>query len=212
MNPRVVFAYGYRLILEGLVALVNAPEIEVVGMASTGKEAFVLVRKHRPNVLLIDLDVSGVNSLITTRAVRRQMPRVKVMILASLPDRDKVATVLKAGAWGCVLKAISTNEFVEVLKACHQGRAFISEYLIRDIEGRDLDKWQDFSQTDLLSGQERKVLKLIGKGLNNKAIANKADISPETVKIHLKHIYRKLNIKNRTQAAIIAIEQGFIQW
>jgi DNA-binding NarL/FixJ family response regulator len=201
----IVFSVDdHPLVREGIAAVVNAePDMSLVAMASSGREAIQGFREHRPDVTLMDLrlpDLSGIDALI---AIRTEFPEARVLMLTTFNGDVDVQRALKAGAYGYLLKSAPRRNLVEAIRRVHSGKKSVPA----EIAAQIAENWSGES----LSQREVEVLRHIAGGNRNKDIAEQLFISEETVKVHMKHIMEKLGASDRTQAMAIAVRRGIIQ-
>lgn len=212
MDPiRVLIVDDHTLFREGLRALLNSiPDIEVVGEASSGKEAQQLAVERQPDVILMDIQMPDVNGIDATRQILRASPHVGIIILTMFQDDDSVFAVMRAGARGYVLKGAEQAALLRALRAVANGESLFSpEIAVRLI--------QYFNRLDViatpevfpeLTGREQEILALIAEGHTNAEIAEKLVVSLKTVRNHVSNIFSKLQVVDRAQAAIRAREAG----
>ncbi len=207
MKISVLIADDHRILREGLAAVLNAHGIRVIGQASSGEEAIVRTRELKPHVVLMDLEMPDMDGVVATRVIKQYMPAVKILMLSSFDENERVFEAMKAGASGYVVKRVSAEDLVKIIQACYQGEIFVSPYLANLALTESLTMKAKNSPEDLLTPQEQKILELIVKGLSNKEIASTIYLSPDTVKVHLQQIFEKLHVDNRTKAAVAAVER-----
>lgn len=203
---RVLLADDHPLFLEGLVSLLQARGIEVVGRASNGAEAVELTRRLKPDVVLMDLGMPGVGGLEATRLISAEMPDVKVVILTvSQADADLFEAV-RSGAHGYLVKNTSSSDFFDLLDALDRGEAPLSRGLAARII-RHLARGSA-SEATRLTPREQEILRLVAEGKTNREVAADLSISEETVKFHMTNILRKLHLENRAQVVAYAHRRG----
>ncbi len=200
---RVMSVDDHPLLREGIVAVVNSQkDMVIVAQAATAREAVEQFRKHRPDVVLMDLrlpDMSGIDAMI---AIREETPEAKVIVVTTVEGDAEITRALAGGARGYVLKSMPPKELVEVIRQVNAGKKRIpSEVAARLAEHFD---------GDALTAREIEVLAQVASGNRNRDIADKLFITEETVKVHIKHIMEKLDAKDRTQAVSIGIRRGII--
>jgi DNA-binding NarL/FixJ family response regulator len=200
---RVMSVDDHPLLREGIVAVVNSQkDMLIVAQAATAREAVEQFRKHRPDVVLMDLrlpDMSGIDAMI---AIREGSPDAKVIVVTTVEGDAEIKRALEGGARGYVLKSMPPKELVEVIRQVNAGKKRIpSEVAARLAEHFD---------GDALTAREVEVLAQVASGNRNRDIADKLFITEETVKVHIKHIMEKLDAKDRTQAVSIGIRRGII--
>jgi DNA-binding NarL/FixJ family response regulator len=190
----VVLCDDHRVVLAGLERLVQTFEnVRVLATASNGAEAIEAVRVHRPTVVLMDLQMPGVDGVAATREIRRQFPNTAVVILTSFSDRGRIKDALDAGAVGYQLKDATPFEIEQALRAAARGEAPIASKAAMALLRVD--------EVPVLSEREMETLSLVATGLANKAIARRLGITEATVKAHLTSTFRRIGVENRTQAA-----------
>ncbi|MDQ7819662.1 MAG: response regulator transcription factor [Armatimonadota bacterium] len=212
---RILIADDHAIVREGIRMILEAePDFEVVGEATTGREAVELVRRVRPHVVVMDISMPQMNGVEATREIRRISPDTAVLILTMHEDESYVFQLLQLGASGYVLKRAAASDLVEAVRAAARGEAFlypsvarsvVQDYLerVRSGEGRD--------RYDGLTEREREILVLLAEGLTNQQIAERLFISVKTVQTHRAHIMEKLDLHDRALLVRYAIRKGLIQ-
>ena len=210
---RVVIADDHELARAGLRAMLTGQRgLELVGEATNGREALELCRRLQPDLALIDVRMPELDGLATCRAIKQECPATSVILVTVHENPEYLLEALKAGAAGYVLKDISQRELITAVYGVLQGESMLSKELVI----RVLQRWasqtphQEQLLPGLLSPREREVLQLLAQGQTNREIARKLIVSVSTVKIHVEHILAKLNVSDRTQAAVRAIELGLL--
>jgi DNA-binding NarL/FixJ family response regulator len=215
-RARVVIADDHLLTRAGLRAvLADDSDFEVVGEASSGAQAVALCRALRPDLVLMDLRMPGMDGLQATRLLKETLPRTAVLILSMLEDDGLALEALKAGAAGYVLKNACEAELRGAMHDALAGKLLVDRSLVRDVLWRvasDLPAPPPAAPVaqDGLSIRERQVLDLLTSGCTNRQIAERLVISSSTVKVHVEHILAKLGVGDRTQAAVRAIQLGYV--
>ncbi|OGO12495.1 MAG: hypothetical protein A2Y53_01800 [Chloroflexi bacterium RBG_16_47_49] len=204
---RVVVADDHPLIREGIIAsLTRSEDIRVVGEARNGEEAVMLVTRLLPDVVLMDIDMPAMDGITAISILTEKFTSLKILVLSAYEDNQHVYTAMQAGAMGYIIKRTDHASLLKVIRSVHQGDILISPYLAR-LTLKNLEPTSSNLEIHLTS-REKEVLNLIIAGHENDAIANALAMSRDTLKTHLKHIFDKLQVKNRTQCAIKAIEKG----
>ncbi len=204
---RVVVADDHPLTREGIVAsLGRSGDVRVVGEARNGEEAVMLVTTLRPDVVLMDLDMPELDGVSAIRILTQKFPGIKILVLSAYEDNQHVFTAMQAGAVGYVIKRTDHTSLLKIIRSAYQGDILVSPYLAR-LTLKNLDRKASHSDIHLTS-REKDVLNLIIEGHDNNAIAEVLAMGRDTLKTHLKHIFEKLQVRNRTQAAVKAIEKG----
>jgi two-component system, NarL family, response regulator LiaR len=194
------------VVREGLRAFLDVQEgIEVVGEAADGEDAIEAAERLRPDVVLMDLVMPRLDGVGAMRALQTRAPRVRVVVLTSFLDDDKLLPALRAGAAGYLLKNAQPQELVRAVRAAHAGEAVLDPV----VGARLVDTLAAGDEPlDRLTRREREVLALIARGFPNKRIAGELAVSEKTVKTHVGHVLAKLGVTDRTQAAVIAVRAG----
>ncbi len=197
---RVLLADDHGLVREGLSRLLGSvPDIEVVATAVDGAEAVRLADEHRPDVILMDLRMPGMDGSEATRRLLENDPTPQVVILTSFSERDEILTALDAGAIGYLLKDAEPDELIRGIRAAAQGESPLAPRAARTLIGS-----RSAAPSHPLSDRELEVLRQVTRGLSNKLIARELGISEKTVKAHLTTIFQRINVTDRVQAAMWA--------
>jgi DNA-binding NarL/FixJ family response regulator len=212
---RVLLVDDHNLFRKGLAALLSSHSgIEVVGEAENGKEAIELTRQLTPDLVLMDLQMPECDGATAVKAIKKEMPQVRIVILSAFDDDDNLFGAIKNGADGYLLKNINPSQLLAVLAEVKGGVAPIS----RVLADRILQEFRKpaspveprAAHREMLTPNERETLELLVKGLTNKDIADALHVSENTVKLHLRNIMEKLHLQNRTQLAVYALNQGLL--
>lgn len=202
---RVVLVDDHAVVRRGLADLLgSAPGIDVVGTAADGAEAVEVVRRTAPAVVVMDLQMPGVDGVAATRLISAELPDVQVLVLTSFSDSERILAALDAGAVGYLLKDAEPDELTRAVRAAAQGDAPLDPRAGRAL----LSDRTATSPADALSEREREVLSMVAEGLPNKLIARRLGISEKTVKAHLTSVFRRIDVTDRTQAALWAERNG----
>lgn len=205
---RILLADDHTLFRDGLRALLNSlPDTDVVGEAASGAQAIQQAETHQPDVVLMDIQMPGINGIEATRQIVQTSPHIGVVIVTMFEDNDSVFAAMRAGARGYVLKGADQAEMLRVIRAVAQGEALFGA----PIAARLMDFFatprppQVFPE---LTEREREVLELIARGFNNAEIARQLFLSVKTVRNHVSNIFSKLQVADRAQAIIRARDAG----
>ncbi|MDP9307908.1 MAG: response regulator transcription factor [Actinomycetota bacterium] len=202
---RVLIADDHPLILAGIKrALEEADGFDVVAEASTGSQVLPLVSQTDPDLALLDLRMPEMDGLTCLDRIRKQHPKVKVVILSVSTDPEVVQTVLNHGAAAYVVKSVNPIDLSSALRQALEGTVFSAIGLPEKTAQEDAVKAAGLTE------RETTILRALARGLSNEAIGKELWVAEQTVKFHLTNIYRKLDVKNRTEAARYAYEHGLI--
>ncbi|MDP8939755.1 MAG: response regulator transcription factor [Actinomycetota bacterium] len=212
MDPvRVLIADDHPLFRAGMSGLLDSvPDTEVVGEASTGREAVEMAKTLAPDVILMDIKMPGLNGIAATREVLVADPEVAVLVVTMLEDDDSVFAAMRAGAAGYMLKGAQQAEVLGAIRAVARGQAIFGPGIARRVmgffsTGGPAAPPHAFPE---LSEREQEILSLIARGRSNPEISRDLFLSPKTVQNHVSSIYRKLRVADRAQAVIRAREAG----
>jgi DNA-binding NarL/FixJ family response regulator len=208
---QVVICDDQALIRDGLEMLLRLErDIEVVGLAQDGAEAVDLVAEHRPDLVLMDLKMPGMNGIEATRRIRAHYPEVKVLVLTTYDDDEWLFDALRAGAAGYLLKDTGRSEVVKAIRGTVEGQAFVDPAVAGKLLSRVTSTQTRPASllTEKLTERELDVLRLLAQGLTNADIAARLYLSEGTVRNHVSAILGKLDVADRTQAAVLALQHG----
>jgi DNA-binding NarL/FixJ family response regulator len=207
---RVLVADDHAGFRHGLVALLaSEPGVEVVGEARDGHEAVAMTLGLLPEVVLMDLQMSGLNGIEATRRVLAEAPHVGVLVLTMFEDDDSVVSAMRAGARGYMLKSAAPSEVVEILHSVAGGEARFGPEIASRLTGFLREPAADASRAfPELTVREREILDLIARGHDNAGISARLFLSPHTVRNHISRIFAKLGVPSRAQAIVRAREAG----
>ncbi len=205
---KVLVADDHLVVREGLVVMLQgAGEFEVVGEACDGQEAIRLAKELRPDVVLIDVQMPGVGGIEATRQIKKHVPEAQVVILSSFDQDEYIYRTIQAGAKGYVLKGSELEELLEVVRAAARGESLLPAHIATKLVKRVSAAQRGHN----LTKREYEVLGLLAKGLRNRGIAKKLNITERTVKNHVTQIIAKLGVKSRTEAVTKALKDKIIQ-
>lgn len=201
----------HPLFRKGVADLIEMePSIEMVGEAPSGEEGITLAEECRPDLILLDLNMKGMDGLETLRNLKQRGIDSRIIMLTVSDNEDDVVSALRAGADGYLLKDMEPEDTLDYLRQASNGKLVISERLT-ELLAHAL-RTEGSHPTDAtqagLTEREHEILQLIAKGLSNKMIARKLDITEGTVKVHVKHLLKKLNLRSRVEAAVWAVNEG----
>ena len=207
---RVLIVDDHTIVRKGLSALLGTrPDIQVVGEASNGHEAVAQSNALRPDVILMDLVMPGLDGIDAIQQIMAHSPDIRILVVTSFATDDKVFPAIKAGALGYLLKDSSPDDLVQAIRQVYRGESSLHPLIARKVL-QELTHPSDRPPTaDPLTQREVEVLRLIGQGLENRDIAERLTISGTTVRTHVSNILGKLHLASRTQAALYALREGF---
>jgi len=206
---RVLIADDHALVREGLRKLLELDEsIEIVTEVGDGQGAINIARKERPDVILMDVNMPGTDGIVATRVIKKECPATHIVALTIYED-EEVVEMVKAGVSAYVLKDVAGSDLIETIHKVMQGEVVIHPRVANRLV-RELAK-SDKKKEDLrLTRREKDVLQLLVRGNTNKEMADIMFISEKTVKNHLTSIFKKLSVKDRTQAAVYALKNHIV--
>lgn len=211
---RVLLVDDHTLLRQGLRKLLELePSLEVVGEAENGKEAIFKVRELNPDVVLLDINMPGINGVETTALLKQSHPETKVIMLTIHKDDEYIFEAIKAGASGYLLKDVDTQYLVKAVEAAFRGESIVDPSIASKLlkEFSRISRGGGESTHDSLTEREKEILKLLVQGLSNRDVAEKLFISEKTVKNHISNIFRKLEVTDRTQAVVKALKLGMVK-
>lgn len=217
-STRVLVVDDKELFRQGLVNLLESrSEVEVVGQAANGLEALAQARRLLPEVILMDIEMPVCDGIRATVLIKKELPRINIIVLTLSEDDRNLYTAIKAGATGYLLKDVTLDELTRGIQSVKRGEAVIfpsmavkllKEFSQRfepdEASGEALNE----AETPGLSEREREVLNLIAAGATNREIAQRLVIAENTAKVHVRNVLDKLHVRNRQQAAALAIKEG----
>lgn len=215
MKIKVLLVDDHTVVLKGLAFFLSTQEdLELVGEANNGKEALKKVGEAQPDIVLMDLYMPEMDGIEATSCIKKGYPNVKVLVLTSFSDQAHVLPALKAGASGYILKDVEPDQLVEAIRSAYKGNIQLHPDIASALLSQTLpqEEKQESSNihVDVLTARENEVLQLLAKGMSNKEIASVLVITEKTVKAHVSSILGKLNLSDRTQAALYAVKNGVV--
>jgi DNA-binding NarL/FixJ family response regulator len=200
---RILVVDDHFMVRMGLSASLNVePDIEVVAEAGAGDAALEAYRKHRPSLVLMDLRLPGMSGTDCTAAMVHEFPEASILMLSTHSGEEEIFRAMQAGARGYIVKSIIREELLRAVRAVYQGRQYLDPIVASHLAERRSHR--------PLSTREVEVLRMVATGLGNKEIAGALNIAEVTVKLHVSHVLEKLGVKDRTQAATVALQRGII--
>jgi DNA-binding NarL/FixJ family response regulator len=214
---RVLIADDHPMIREGLQSMLSGGGIQVVGEASTGREAVDLAAQLNPSIVLMDVRMPDVDGLEATRMLHRQQPALPVIIVTTYENPAYMAKAVAAGAAGYILKGTSRDELLLAVRTVAEGgmlwdRGLMQQVVRKTVQGLPEIPSQDEEHlVEPLTTRESEILTLIAQGMNNREISEVLSVTVSTVKTHIEHILSKLQASDRVQAAVWAVRHGYIE-
>jgi len=210
---RLIIVDDYELVRAGLRKLLTGqPGLEVVGEAANGREALALCQRLHPDLALIDVRMPEMDGLATCRAIKQECPATSVILITVHENLDYLLEALRVGTAGYLFKDVTQSELISAVRQVLRGESILDKELMMRLFKRLASQSSNQADSSLigLSPREREVLELLVQGQTNREIAEHLFLSVSTVKIHVEHIFAKLNVSDRTQAAVRAIELGLL--
>jgi two-component system NarL family response regulator len=209
MTLRILLVDDHRMMRDGLRSILEkVDDYSVVGEAGSGREAVRLARKLSPDVVVMDVAMSGMNGIEATREIRADAPATQVVALSSYSDRRYVTAILGAGACAYVLKADAYGELQRAVEAAAQGMKYLCSGITAEVIESALQKGTNGSVYELLAPREREVLQLLAEGLTSSEMAKRLSVATSTIETHRRNIMRKLDVHNVAELTKYAISEG----
>jgi DNA-binding NarL/FixJ family response regulator len=217
MPIKLLIADDERLFRQSLkILLETGTDIKVVADAGNGQDAVTSARETAPDLALLDVDMPKMDGIKAARLIGVLSPRTKILMLSVHHEEDKINAAIRAGALGYILKDTDRAEFIKIIQQTHAGKTPSSPYLAHlaleqgpiQKKNSTQDRTAHFAERYDLTELELKILRLVAEGLSNEEISDITQLARETIKGHLKSLFRKLDVKNRTEAAVLAVREG----
>ncbi|MDI3477525.1 MAG: two-component system, NarL family, response regulator DegU [Thermoanaerobacterium sp.] len=200
----ILIADDHVLLRQGLKQIIELEEdMKVIYQASDGEEAYEIAKKISPDIILMDINMPNINGIKAAKMLKNDNPKNKIMFLTIYNDKEYLMEALKIGVEGYILKDADSDELIKAIRTISNGGVYIHPSLVSEIENLDVDECKKE-----LTDREMQILNLIAEGYSNKEIADKLFLSEKTVKNHVYNIFRKLDVKDRTQAAIYLLKNN----
>jgi NarL family two-component system response regulator LiaR len=204
---RIMIVDDHAVVRSGLGAFLSAvPDLQLVGEAENGEQAVVRAKALKPDVILMDLMMPGVDGVTATRSIKDCNPSIQIIALTSFQEDELVQSAIKAGAIGYLMKNVSVRELETAIRSATAGKMTLSPEAAQSL----VRATQQAAETETLTSREKEILKLMVEGLNNAEIAERIVVSLSTVKYHISNILMKLGVENRVAAVTMAIQRKMI--
>jgi DNA-binding NarL/FixJ family response regulator len=210
---RLLIIDDHEMVREGLKAMLSAePDFTIVGDAANAEQAFALIERNRPDVILLDVRLPGTSGIEVCRTVTERYPEIAVIILTTFTDESLVEQCIKAGARGFIVKDIERFDLKRSIRAVARGEAAIDTKaavaVLAQLRRSPQNKNEPVQES--LSSQQVVILRLVAQGLSSREIATRLYLSENTVKGYVQEILHRLGVKNRTEAVMVAVKQGWL--
>jgi DNA-binding NarL/FixJ family response regulator len=200
---RVAIVEDNKTIRESLVEFVQTdPECRCVCACATAEEALKSIPKHQPEIVLMDIQLPDVSGIECTAQLKQMLPSVQIIMVTVYEDPERIFKALRAGACGYLLKRCTPEELLSAIREVRQGGAPMSREIARKVIASFREPLTAAEQVEDLSPREREILELLADGFPNKEIADRLSLTDGTVRWHLRHVYHKLHVRSRTEAAL----------
>lgn len=213
-NIKIILADDHSLIRKALIDIFNKqPNFEVIAEAENGNEAIKLASEKKPDIIIMDISMPGLNGLEATRQIKANHPEINILVLTIHDEMEHILGILEAGADGYLMKNVSEDEIVLAVNALVLGETILSPSVSQKIYKyafQFVTRSVDLDKKDKLSVREMELLKLLAKGLSNKDIALRLHLSLRTVKSYLADLFSKIEVTSRTEAVILSLRKGIL--
>ncbi|PEZ08087.1 DNA-binding response regulator [Bacillus sp. AFS018417] len=211
MKIKLLLVEDHHIVRRGLVFFLKTKEeFDIIGEVGDGEEALQFIQKERPDVVLMDVSMPKMDGIEATKRMKQYDPSIKILMLSSFSEQDYILPALEAGADGYQLKEVQPDQLVASIIAVHQGNTNFHPKVTPALLGRPATVEIKQDSLSMLTKREKEVLREIAKGRSNKEIAAELHITEQTVKTHVSNVLAKLNVDDRTQAALYAVKNGVI--
>ncbi|MGH0428126.1 response regulator [Bacillus hominis] len=209
MEIKLLLVEDHHIVRRGLVFFLKTrEEFEIIGEAENGEEALTFVQKEKPDVVLMDISMPIMDGIEATKRIKQYDETIKILMLSSFSEQDYVLPALEAGADGYQLKEVQPDQLVASIVAVYQGNTNFHPKVTPALLGRPVVKKEKENPFSMFTKREQEVLREIAKGRSNKEIAAELHITEQTVKTHVSNVLAKLEVDDRTQAALYAVKHG----
>ncbi len=202
----------HPVVRDGLATILSTQaDFRIIGEAASGEEALVVARQQQPDVVLLDLEMPGLDGVDTLRLLREGRPNIRVVVFTAFDTDERILGAVQAGAKGYLLKGAPRTELFDAIRIVHQGGSLLQPVVASRLLNRLVDTKEEVDLVEGLTSREEEVLHLLTQGKQNKEIAIELSVTERTVKFHISSILGKLGAGNRTEAVTIAIQRGLVE-
>jgi len=200
---RIAIIEDNKIIRESLIEFVQTdPECRCVCACATAEEALTAIPRHQPEIVLMDIQLPNLSGIECTAQLKRMIPSLHIIMVTVYEDTERIFRALRAGACGYLLKRCTPEELISAIREVRQGGAPMSRDIARKVIASFQEPLKTTAEMEELSPREREILELLAQGLPNKEIARRMGVNDGTVRWHLRHVYDKLHVRSRTEAAL----------
>jgi NarL family two-component system response regulator LiaR len=208
-NIRVLVVDDHTVVRDGLIALLSAePGMEIVGSGSDGIEAVELAKELKPDVILLDLVMPRMDGVQAIQEIKLDNPDARILVLTSFAENHQVFSAIKSGAIGYLMKDTSSEELIKAIRDTYQNKPALQPEIARQLMQDIQNQAEGTAPEDSLTVREIEILQQVALGKTNQEIADELVLSERTVRTHITNILSKLQLTNRTQAALFALREG----
>lgn len=208
-NIRVLVVDDHNVVRDGLIALLSAePGMEIVGFGSDGIEAVELARELNPDVILLDLVMPRKDGVQAIQEIKLENPNARILVLTSFAENHQVFSAIKSGAIGYLMKDTSSEELIQAIRDTYQNKPALQPEIARQLMQDIQSQAEGIGSEESLTARETEILQQVALGKTNQEIADELVLSERTVRTHITNILAKLQLNNRTQAALYALREG----
>ncbi len=202
----------HPVVRDGLAAILSTQDdFRIIGESASGEEALIAAREQGPDVVILDLEMPGLDGVDTIRLLREDRPDIRVVVFTAFDTDERILSAVRAGAKGYLLKGAPRSELFNAIRVVHQGGSLLQPVVASRLLSHLADPQSGLVQVEKLTSREEEVLELLVQGKQNKEIAIELSITERTVKFHISSIMGKLDAGNRTEAVTIAIQRGLVE-
>ena len=200
---RIAIVEDNKIIRESLMEFIQAdPDCRCVCACATAEEALEVIPRHQPEIVLMDIQLPNLSGIECTSRLKQLLPSIHIIMVTVYEDTERIFKALRAGACGYLLKRCTPEELISAVREVRQGGAPMSREIARKVIASFQEPLKAAAEVEELSPREREILELLAQGFPNKEIAHRVGVNDGTVRWHLRHVYNKLHVRSRTEAAL----------